>query len=208
MLAVAPVVAHRVAHRVEHRQLQMALAAAPGRHAADQLGAVGDALLRMKSALLAGEALADHFGALVDEDAHAAFLVAAPADLFGRVRQIGGRDDRQSALRQPLARHLGIGALQSHHHRHRHADVLDGIDDAIGDQVAAHDAAEDVDQDRAHLWIGQDQLKRRGHAIAGRTAADVEKVRRPAAVQLDQVHGRHRRPAPLTMQAILPSSET
>ena len=35
--------AHRVLHRVEHRQAEVPLAAAPGRDAADQLGAVGEA---------------------------------------------------------------------------------------------------------------------------------------------------------------------
>ena len=46
----------------------------------------------------------------------------------------------------------------------------------VGDQVAAHDAAEDVDQDRAHLRVREDQLEGRGHALGGRAAADVEEV--------------------------------
>src|SRR3984957_19982865 len=40
----------------------------------------------MKRSLLAGEALAEHLGALVDEDAHAAFLVAAITFLAASVR--------------------------------------------------------------------------------------------------------------------------
>ena len=92
------------------------------------------------------------------------------------------------------ARLLGVGALEPHHHRHLHAHVLHRVDDALGDQVAAHDAAEDVDQDGAHLRVGQDQLEGRGHALAGRAAAHVEEVGRLAAVQLDEVHGRHRQP--------------
>ena len=81
--------------------------------------------------------------------------------------------------------------LRADHYRYRYADILHRVDDAIGNQIAAHDAAEDVDQDRAYMGIGEDQLKRRGHAIAGSPAADVEKVRGLPAVQLDQVHGRH-----------------
>ena len=65
-------------------------------------------------------------------------------------------------------------------------------DDALGDHVAAHDAAEDVDEDRLHLVVRQNQLERLGHALRGRAAADVEEVRRLAAVQLDHVHRRHR----------------
>ena len=47
---------------VEHRQAQMRRAALARRSAADDLGAVGDRLLRMERAILAGEALGDDFG--------------------------------------------------------------------------------------------------------------------------------------------------
>src|SRR4030095_11740244 len=55
---------------VEHRQAQMGGAAFARRRAADHLGAVGDRLLGMERAVLAGEALADDLGALADEDGH------------------------------------------------------------------------------------------------------------------------------------------
>ena len=48
----------------------MGLAAFAGRGAADHLGAVGDRLLGMEGAVLAGEALADDLGRGVDEDGH------------------------------------------------------------------------------------------------------------------------------------------
>jgi hypothetical protein len=48
----------------------MAGAAFAGRGAADHLGAVGDRLLGMERAVLAGEALADDLGVLVDENGH------------------------------------------------------------------------------------------------------------------------------------------
>jgi hypothetical protein len=48
----------------------MFLAATAGGDAPHQLGAVRQALLGMESALLAGEALADDAGVLVDEDGH------------------------------------------------------------------------------------------------------------------------------------------
>ena len=62
----------------------------------------------------------------------------------------------------------------------------------VGDGVALHDAAEDVDEDPLHLRVGGDDLERRGHLLGGGAAADVEEVRRLAAVVLDDVHGRHR----------------
>jgi hypothetical protein len=48
----------------------MLLAAATGRDAADELGAVRNALFRMERALFTRESLADNASVLVDEDAH------------------------------------------------------------------------------------------------------------------------------------------
>ncbi len=70
--------AHRVVRGVEHRQAEVLLAAAAGRDAADQLRAVGDALLGVERALLAGEALADHAALLGEEDAHEASVPSGP----------------------------------------------------------------------------------------------------------------------------------
>ena len=68
---------------------------------------------------------------------------------------------------------------------------LHGDHHALGDQVAADDAAKDVHEDRAHLGIGKNELERRRHSFGGRATAHVEEVRRIAAVQLDEIHGRH-----------------
>ena len=59
MLTVAPVSFTASRDGVEHRQVEVLLAAAARRDAADELGAVLDALLGMERALLAGETLAD-----------------------------------------------------------------------------------------------------------------------------------------------------
>src|SRR6185503_18312665 len=84
------------------------------------------------------------------------------------------------------------GAFEPHHDRHGDTHLLDRDHHAFGDEIAAHDSPEDVDEDRAHLLVGEDQLERRGHSLGGCAAANVEEVRRVAAVQLDQVHGGHR----------------
>src|SRR5262249_5625988 len=60
----------RLGHRVEHGQPEMTGAAFAWRCAADHFGAVSDRLLGMEGAVLAGEALADDLGVLVDEDGH------------------------------------------------------------------------------------------------------------------------------------------
>ncbi len=69
-LAVAPVSLIAVGHRVEHGQVQILLATAAGRNATNHFGAVLDAVLGVKRALLPGEALADDLGVLVDKNAH------------------------------------------------------------------------------------------------------------------------------------------
>src|SRR5688572_4920774 len=73
------------------------------------------------------------------------------------------------------------------------ADLLGRGDHALGDHVAAHDAAEDVDQDPFDVGVGEDELECGRHALLGRAAADVEEVGRRAAIELDDVHGRHRK---------------
>src|SRR3954463_8576936 len=65
-------------------------------------------------------------------------------DLFRRVRQIVGGYDVQAAGIEDVFALLDVGAFQADHQGHRQADVLHRGDDALGDDVAAHDAAEDV----------------------------------------------------------------
>ena len=64
-------------------------------------------------------------------------------------------------------------------------------DDAFGDDVAAHDAAEDIDQDALHVRIAEDDLEGRRDLLLGGAAADIEEVGGLAAVELDDVHGGH-----------------
>ena len=68
--AFAPVARTASLHRVEHRQIQMCRAAPPGHHAAHHLRAVGDGLLRVECAFLAGEPLHDQASLFVNQYAH------------------------------------------------------------------------------------------------------------------------------------------
>src|SRR5690348_2898856 len=111
--------------------------------------------------------------------------------LRGVVQIIGGRDP-EPGIAQQLAALLDVGAFETHHHRYFEADFLDRRDDSLGDQVAADDAAEDVDEDAVDPGRGQDQLERGRDPFLGRAATDVEEVRRFSTRQLDHVHGRHR----------------
>ncbi len=150
------------AHGVEHRQAQMGLAAFARRGAAHHLGAVGDGLFGMEGALAAGEALADDFGVLVDENGHylepftalTTFSAASARSLRG--------DDGEAGLGEDFLAQFDIGAFQPHHQRHLQRNFLRRGDDAFGDDVAFHDAAEDVDQDALHIGIADDDLEGRG----------------------------------------------
>ena len=115
-------------------------------------------------------------------------------DLLRGVIEIVRRGHVEIGLGDDLLAQIHIGAFEPHHQRHAQADVAHRGDHAFRDDVALHDAAEDVDQDALHLRIGGDDLERRRHLLGGGAAADVEEVRGLLAVELDDVHGRHREP--------------
>src|SRR5689334_20886177 len=64
-------------------------------------------------------------------------------------------------------------------------------DNSFRNDVTAHDAAEDVDEDTLHCGVAQNNLKRCGDLLLRSAAADVEEVGGLAAFQLDDVHRRH-----------------
>jgi len=69
----------RLTHGVEHRHAFDDLTALAGRHAGDELGAVGERVLAVEEAGFTGEALAEDLGIAVDENAHG----CAPAGCCG-----------------------------------------------------------------------------------------------------------------------------
>ena len=62
----------------------------------------------------------------------------------------------------------------------RHAEVGDGGDDALRQDVAAQDAAEDVDEHGLDARVGHQDAERVLDLLGVRAAADVEEVRRLA----------------------------
>src|SRR6185436_12457443 len=63
---------------------------------------------------------------------------------------------------------------------------------ALREDVAAQDAAEDVDQHRLHVLVRHQDLERVADLLGVGAAADVEEVGRLPSRQLDDVHRRHR----------------
>src|SRR5262245_51609495 len=82
-----------------------------------------------------------------------------------------GRCDVELRLGEDTPALLGVRALQPHDERHLDRELLRRGDDPLGDQVAAHDAAEDVDEDRAHVRVAQDQLEGLLHLLLVRAAS-------------------------------------
>ena len=81
---------------------------------------------------------------------------------------------------------------EAHHQRQRQARLLSCRIDPLGDRVALHDAAEDVDQEALHVLVGQQDLERIGDLLLVSATPHIEEVRGAAALELDHVHGRHR----------------
>src|SRR5882672_9420373 len=69
-------------------------------------------------------------------------------DLLRAVCHGGGGLDREPALAQDLAPQLHVRALEAHDEGHLEPQLPGRGHDAVRDDVALHDAAEDVDEDR------------------------------------------------------------
>src|SRR5512133_3271299 len=92
-------------------------------------------------------------------------------DLAGGIAEVVGGDDLELAVGEDVLAELDVRALEPHHERDREADLLRGGHDAVRDDVALHDAAEDVDEDRPDLRIGQDDLEGGGDLLLVRASA-------------------------------------
>src|SRR5262245_49154204 len=112
-------------------------------------------------------------------------------DLLRSVREIVGRDHSKSGTAQNLLAELDIGAFEPYDQRYRQVHFTDRGDDAFGDDVATHDAAEDVDQNAFHIRTTQDDLEGFGNLLLRCAAADIEEVGRFLTIELDDVHGCH-----------------
>src|ERR1043166_1961089 len=110
-------------------------------------------------------------------------------DLLRGIVEVVGGHHIEPRFRDDALAEIDVGAFEPHHQRHLQPDSLDGRHDAFGDDVAAHDPAEDVDQDAFDVRIDGDDLESSRHLLLGGAAPDVEKICRRGAIELDDVHG-------------------
>ena len=158
--------------------------------AGDDFGAVGNHLARVEAAFAAGETLHDDASLFVDQNAHRApparrTAFSAPSFISSANGEV------ESGIAQNLAALLDVGALHAHDDRKLQLQLARGGHHARGEHVAAQDAAENVDEDAAHLLVAGQNLERVFHLVGGSAAAHVEEVRRRAAGELDDIHGGH-----------------
>ncbi len=106
------------------------------------------------------------------------------------VHRIGGREV-QTAVLEHLLPELDVRAFHADHDWHRHAELPDRRDHPLGEDVAAQDATEDVDEHRLHALVRHQDLERVADLLGVGAAAYVQKVCRLPARQLDDVHRRH-----------------
>jgi hypothetical protein len=102
-----------------------------------------------------------------------------------------GGGEGEIGLGEGLFAGLDVVAFEANDEGEGEVCFLGGFDDAGGDDVAIHDAAEDVDEDSFYVRIAQDDFERGGDLFFARAAADVEEVCGTATVMLDDVHGGH-----------------
>ena len=193
--AVAPVAATASPHVGEHGDAVDIGAGLLGAGPGDDLRAVGAVELAVEAALTTGQALVDDLGGLVDEDAH---LARASGELDGLLRRIEHGGLHLQLVGQvgfeDLATLVGVGAVEADHDRGVDLHPLERLHDPVGDLFTLGDAAEDVDEDRAHVGVADDDAQRTGHHVGVGAAPDVEEVRRAATDLVDDVDGAHREP--------------
>mmetsp|Transcript_5315 Transcript_5315/g.12407 ORF Transcript_5315/g.12407 Transcript_5315/m.12407 type:complete len:306 (-) Transcript_5315:569-1486(-) len=124
--------------------------------------------------------------------------------LLGGVVEIVGANECQTGILQDLLAQLHVGSLQPDHHGNVQAEALGGLHDALRNDVAAHDAPKDIDQDGLDGRVLRDDLEGRLDLFGGGGSAHVQKVGGRAAVHRDNVHGGHGQSGAVDHAADLP----
>src|SRR5215213_7324521 len=101
---------------------------------------------------------------------------------------------RQPCLGEEAPPFLSVGSGKPHDDWHRDFNAPQRFADALGNDVAPRDAAEDIDENGAHIRVGGDDAERLGNLIGARAAADVEEVCGLPSMKHHGVHGRHCQP--------------
>ena len=102
-----------------------------------------------------------------------------------------GNRERQSRFFQNFAALLDVGAFHAHDNGKLEIQIAGRGNDTGRQNVAAQDAAKDVDEDALYFGIAGQNLEGVLHLLGVGASANVEEIRGRAASQLDDVHGGH-----------------
>ena len=152
----------------------MALAAFTRRNTANDVSAIVDHFLGMKSTNTAGETLNDDRCFFIKKNAHIRPPLTDQRGFVGTRglnRLLCGFSERVCSdevdirVGQDLAALFDIGTGQAHHDRHLHLQFLHRLNHAFRNPVAAVNAGKNVHQNCIDALIGQDQVKRLGDPL-------------------------------------------
>src|SRR5262249_45461190 len=152
--------------------------------------AVGDGLLRVEGAFAAGESLDNQSCVFIYQYAHsfprARRLPGGQFDYFlRRVQHVHADREIEAGFQEDLASEFDVRALHADDDGHLDVEVASRADNSTGQRVAAQNAAEDVDQDRLHIAIREQDAEGVFDLFGASAAADVEEVGRRSAGELD-----------------------
>ena len=115
-------------------------------------------------------------------------------DLLCGIEDVVGGNEREAAFGESLLASLDVVAFETNDERNADVGFAGGIDDPMGDDVAVHDAAENIDQDAFDVLVAEDDSKGCGDLFLAGSASHIEEIGRLAARILDDVHRRHGQP--------------
>lgn len=110
---------------------------------------------------------------------------------LGGALQVVNREDLHAGVVDQSVGLLHVGTLQTSNDGDLEVERLDGVDKTVGNSIASHNTAKDVDEDGSDLGVAGDQLEGLLDGGGGGTTTNVEEVGGLTAVQLDDVHGGH-----------------
>src|SRR5690606_2324232 len=127
----------------------------------------------------------------IREEPVSACRAHGPSDLLRGVSKVVGTQDLEAGLGHDLLAEVDVRALQTYDQRHRHTQLPSRGNHAFRDDIAAHDAAEYIDQNALNVRVVEDDFEGGRDLLLGSGATDIKEVGGFHAVQLDDVHGGH-----------------
>jgi hypothetical protein len=146
----------------------------------------------MERSFFAGESLNQQAGVLINKYAHPWLpLPCRGDDLFRSVLHSIRNDEVEPGCAQDFLPLFDICTFKTHNDRNLRSYILRRLNDSGGDNIAAHNASEYIDQDRFDAGIGEQNPEGILHLLCRGAASHIEKVRRAPSCELDDVHCRH-----------------